>query len=211
MCNVPSTLRGLIYGGTTRPDQTDPNDWPRTRSARTQDTRAGKTHYVAGYVWMTRQPSQGLSSAIAPPGTAVYTRPSYRGRPPYRVGEKKTPGSQPNDLQKKPMGRGPGGPLRREYCPSYLYRDTPAGFALTAPRTVLTLLNQILLFNFADRSLCAATLAHLRGRRHGPGQAVKIDQRRMGIGYNHATRIMQYLEATRYVSEPDDKGERRFR
>lgn len=33
-------------------------------------------------------------------------------------------------------------------------------------------------------------------------------QRKMQIGYNHAARILAYLEAARFITAPDDKGER---
>lgn len=51
-------------------------------------------------------------------------------------------------------------------------------------------------------------LLRIRGRLSG---CTSYIQRRMQIGYNHAARIMDYLEAARFISDADSNGERHLR
>jgi DNA segregation ATPase FtsK/SpoIIIE-like protein len=59
-----------------------------------------------------------------------------------------------------------------------------------------------------------AAMGHLRDRLRDHGKltgCTSYVQRRMGIGYNHAARILGYLELTRRISEPDQNAARHFR
>lgn len=58
-----------------------------------------------------------------------------------------------------------------------------------------------------------AAVTHLRERLRDHGKltgCTSYVQRRMGIGYNHAARIMDYLESAQIITAPDNRGERRF-
>jgi DNA segregation ATPase FtsK/SpoIIIE-like protein len=57
----------------------------------------------------------------------------------------------------------------------------------------------------------AAAEKHLRDRLRHNGKltgCTSYVQRRMGIGYNHAARILDYLVACHFITEPDSNGER---
>lgn len=54
-----------------------------------------------------------------------------------------------------------------------------------------------------------AAKEHLRRKDDGFGCTSYI-QRKMGIGYNHAARIMEYLEVCRFITAAADNGERKL-
>lgn len=49
-------------------------------------------------------------------------------------------------------------------------------------------------------------LKHSKGKLTG---CTSYIQRKMQIGYNHAARIMEVLEQRRFITAPDENGERR--
>lgn len=61
--------------------------------------------------------------------------------------------------------------------------------------------------------LCIAQIenakAHLRGKERLTG-CTSFVQRRLGIGYNQAARIMIELEAQKFITPPDMVGERKL-
>jgi DNA segregation ATPase FtsK/SpoIIIE-like protein len=66
-------------------------------------------------------------------------------------------------------------------------------------------------YDLSDAEIDAAK-RHLQNRlRDGAkGGCTSYIQRMMMIGYNQAARIMEYLEACRFVTEADAKGERKL-
>lgn len=54
-----------------------------------------------------------------------------------------------------------------------------------------------------------AAMKFLREKETGTGCTSYI-QRKLGIGYNHAARIMDYLEACSFISGADDRDERKL-
>ena len=62
--------------------------------------------------------------------------------------------------------------------------------------------------DLCDAEITAA-MKWLRSKEDGKGCASYI-QRKMGIGYNHAARIIAYLEACSFISGADDHGERKL-